>query len=79
MSLHPAKVIKRIHYMHPVFDNVAMSAQKQLECLQGKQHTWYAGSYFGYGFHEDALSSAVSVAKSFGIDIPWESTKGGSV
>jgi len=79
MAVDPAKVIKQIQYMHPVFDNVAMSAQKQLECLQGKQHTWYAGSYFGYGFHEDALSSAVSVAKAFGVEIPWENAKGGSV
>jgi len=76
MAVDPAKVIKQIHYMHPVFDNEAMSAQKQLQCLQGKQHTWFAGSYFGYGFHEDALSSAVSIAKSFGIEIPWENTKG---
>ncbi len=79
MTVDPAKVIKQIHYMHPVFDNVAMSAQKQLECLQGQQHTWYAGSYFGYGFHEDALSSAVSVAKAFGIEIPWQNAKSGSV
>ncbi|HEC59242.1 MAG TPA: FAD-dependent oxidoreductase [Methylophaga sp.] len=68
----PAKVIKRIHYMHPVFDNQAMLAQQHLASLQGRQHTWYAGSYFGYGFHEDALTAAVSVAKAFGIDIPWE-------
>ncbi len=76
----PAKILKRIHYMHPVFDNQAMLAQKQLHCLQGKQNTWYAGSYFGYGFHEDALSAAVSVARAFGIDIPWsDDTKGANV
>ncbi|MBE0439638.1 MAG: FAD-dependent oxidoreductase [Gammaproteobacteria bacterium] len=72
VAINPAKVVKQIQYMHPVFDNAAIAAQKQLECLQGKQHTWYAGSYFGYGFHEDALSSAVSVAKAFGIQIPWQ-------
>jgi predicted NAD/FAD-binding protein len=81
VSLNPiqpidqAKIIKRIHYMHPIFDNEAMLAQKQLQDLQGKQHTWFAGSYFGYGFHEDGLTSAVTVAKSFGIEIPWESLR----
>lgn len=66
------KVIKEINYMHPVFDNDAMFAQKQLAELQGKMNTWFAGSYFGYGFHEDALASAVAVAKQFDVDIPWE-------
>lgn len=71
IAIDPTKIIKQIQYMHPVFDNQAMLAQKQLHSLQGKQHTWYAGSYFGYGFHEDALSAAVSVAKAFNIEIPW--------
>jgi predicted NAD/FAD-binding protein len=79
IAIDPTKVIKQIDYMHPVFDNKVMSAQKQLQCLQGKQRTWYAGSYFGYGFHEDALTSSVSVAKAFGIKIPWQNTKGGNV
>lgn len=71
-DIDPAKIIRRIHYMHPVFDNEAMAAQQQLDQLQGQNNTWFAGSYFGYGFHEDALASAVSVAKKFNVPIPWE-------
>jgi predicted NAD/FAD-binding protein len=71
-EIDPDKIIRRIHYMHPVFDNQAMAAQKQLHQLQGENRTWFAGSYFGYGFHEDALSSAVSVAKKLNVPITWE-------
>ena len=70
-EIDPDKIIRRIHYMHPVFDNQAMAAQKQLHQLQGDNRTWFAGSYFGYGFHEDALSSAVSIAKNLNVPIPW--------
>lgn len=71
-EIDPSKIIRRINYMHPVFDNEAMAAQQQLDQLQGQNRTWFAGSYFGYGFHEDALTSAVSIAKKLNVPIPWE-------
>lgn len=71
-QIDPDKIIRRIHYMHPVFDHQTMAAQQQLHQLQGQNRTWFAGSYFGYGFHEDALSSAVSIAKQLNVPIPWE-------
>ncbi len=71
-QIDPDKIIRRIQYMHPVFDLQAMATQSQLQQLQGQNRTWFAGSYFGYGFHEDALSSAVSVAKQLAVPIPWE-------
>ena len=71
-KIAPQKIIQRINYMHPIFDNRAMAAQKQLYKLQGQNRTWFAGSYFGYGFHEDALSSAVSIARDLNVPIPWE-------
>ncbi len=70
-TIAPEHVIKEIQYMHPVFDTNAMNAQKKLVTLQGINKTWFAGSYFGYGFHEDALKSAVNVAQKFNVDIPW--------
>jgi predicted NAD/FAD-binding protein len=72
--IDPDKIIKRIHYMHPVFDTEAMATQPKLDTLQGQNRTWFAGSYFGYGFHEDALRSAVKVAKGLDITIPWENS-----
>lgn len=62
----PALVHRQITYHHPVFDGAAMNAQKQLPALQGVNRTWFCGSYFGYGFHEDAFSSGLAAAESLG-------------
>ena len=71
---HADKVIKKIIYHHPVFDADAITAQAQLPEIQGINSVWFCGSYAGYGFHEDALSSAVSVCKKLGATIPWETS-----
>jgi predicted NAD/FAD-binding protein len=62
-TIDPHKVIRQIDYAHPVFDLVAMDAQNQMQHLQGQQHTWYAGAWMGYGFHEDGLKAGMSVAR----------------
>jgi predicted NAD/FAD-binding protein len=62
-TIDPRKVIRQIDYAHPVFDLVAMDAQNQMQQLQGQQHTWYAGAWMGYGFHEDGLKAGMSVAR----------------
>jgi predicted NAD/FAD-binding protein len=54
-----------------VFDADAMAAQQRLSGLQGADRIWYCGSYFGYGFHEDALRSSIGVARVLGADVPW--------
>jgi len=56
-------VLGEYEYAHPVFDLGAIAAQKALPDLQGRQHTWYAGAWTGYGFHEDGLKSGLSVAR----------------
>ena len=61
------------HYDHPVFDQKAIDGQKALKTLQGQNGLYYCGAWTGYGFHEDGLTSAVAVAKTLGIDIPWQS------
>jgi predicted NAD/FAD-binding protein len=62
-AIEPKKVIRQINYAHPVFDLVAMDAQQQIQQLQGQHHTWYAGAWMGYGFHEDGLKAGLSVAR----------------
>ena len=71
---HEDKVIKKITYHHPVFDADAISAQAQLSKIQGINSLWFCGSYTGYGFHEDALASAVAVCKKLGASIPWQTS-----
>ncbi len=68
----PSKVFGRYIYHHPVMDQSALNAQHLLPGLQGKNRTWYCGSYHGYGFHEDALRSAIDMANGMGIYAPWQ-------
>ena len=65
-------VYEQFSYQHPVFDDAALNAQKHLWSLQGKQRTWFCGSYFGYGFHEDGIQSGLAVAEQLGgVSRPW--------
>lgn len=66
------KLIRRIEYAHPVFDQAAVDAQAALPTIQGRQRSWFAGAWTGYGFHEDGLKSALVVARALGAEIPWQ-------
>jgi len=61
-----SKVIDRFDYEHPIFDQAALNAQKDLWAIQGANRTWFCGAYFGYGFHEDGLQSGLAVAEALG-------------
>jgi uncharacterized protein len=60
----PASIIASYDYAHPVFDSAAIAAQKDMHLIQGKQNTWFAGAWTGYGFHEDGLKSGLAVAQA---------------
>lgn len=60
-------------FTHPVFTMNALKAQEELPSIQGQNNTWYCGSYHRHGFHEDAIASAVDVAKRLGVYVPWAS------
>ena len=63
------KTICRIEYTHPQFTTDTLKTQSIFPTLQGQQNSYFCGSYQGYGFHEDAVTSAVNVAKHFSIDL----------
>jgi predicted NAD/FAD-binding protein len=63
-DIDPATIVGEYDYAHPVFDLAAIEAQKRLPLLQGQQHTWYAGAWTGYGFHEDGLKSGLQVGRA---------------
>ena len=56
------KIIKKVEFTHPFYDMKTIEAQKYLSELQGVNNSWFCGSYFGYGFHEDGLNSGIDVA-----------------
>ena len=78
VSLNPAKapdpalVIGEWDYEHPVFDAAAVAAQSELWSLQGRRNVWFAGAWFGSGFHEDGLQAGQAVAEQLGgVRRPW--------
>jgi len=64
-----SRIIRELVYHHPMYTAEAVATQQSLPGLNGRQHTFFCGSYFGYGFHEDALRSGVQVAEAFGIHL----------
>jgi predicted NAD/FAD-binding protein len=58
----PETIFSEISYAHPLFNDAAIKAQKNLPLIQGKSGIWYCGAWTGYGFHEDGLRSGELVA-----------------
>lgn len=56
---------------HPQFNAAAFAAQKRMDEIQGRRHTWFCGAWTGYGFHEDGLRSGLTVAEALGATVPW--------
>jgi predicted NAD/FAD-binding protein len=68
----PGSIVKTEMYEHPQFDAAAIRAQGKLWSLQGQGNTWFAGAYFGSGFHEDGLQAGLAVAEALGgVKRPW--------
>jgi predicted NAD/FAD-binding protein len=63
------RVIRRMVYHHPTYSRETLAAQRELPTLNGRRRTWFCGSYFGYGFHEDAVRSAIELVRGFGLDL----------
>jgi uncharacterized protein len=77
--IEDSRIITSFTYHHPMFDAGALSAQRDLWRLQGRRNTWYAGSYFGYGFHEDGLQAGLAAAEDLGsVKRPWTTPPGSS-
>jgi len=68
-EIDDAQVIARLTYTHPMFSFNSLATQPELTRLNGANRTSYCGSYFGYGFHEDAVRAGTLVAESFGITL----------
>ena len=58
------KILKKVKFTHPYFDQKALDNQKKLNFLQNKKNILFCGSYFGYGFHEDGIKSSIEMIKA---------------
>jgi predicted NAD/FAD-binding protein len=67
--IDPNKILKRFSYSHPIFSQPAVQAQQRWNEINGKNNIYFCGAYWGSGFHEDGVNSALAVAKSLGITL----------
>ena len=65
-TINPDKIHGEMHYDHPVYDPDSLAARKSHSEINGSNRTYFAGAYWGYGFHEDGVNSALEVCKLFG-------------
>jgi predicted NAD/FAD-binding protein len=65
-TVDPAKKIKEMIYHHPVYTPKSLTARHRHQEINGVNRTYFCGAYWGYGFHEDGVNSALEVGKHFG-------------
>ena len=60
-------LLEHIRFTHPLYTRASVAAQLRRGEISGQRRTWYAGAYWGWGFHEDGMRSAVEVAEGLGV------------
>jgi predicted NAD/FAD-binding protein len=68
-SLDQERILGRCNYAHPQYDLMGMAQQARHDELNGPNRTFFCGAYWGYGFHEDGVQSALRVARHFGEEM----------
>jgi len=69
-AIDPGKVIARMRYAHPEYTHASVAAQARRDEINGVDRIWYAGAYWGWGFHEDGIRSAIDVVRALGVRWP---------
>ena len=68
-EIAPEHVIRTIAYSHPVYTREGMAAQRRCAEISARNRTHFCGAYWGWGFHEDGVVSALRVAEHFGVQL----------
>ncbi|HUL18892.1 MAG TPA: FAD-dependent oxidoreductase [Steroidobacteraceae bacterium] len=76
-AIRESKILRRLVYAHPLYSAAAVAAQARRPEIQGRRRTWFAGAYWGWGFHEDGLRSALDVCRALGVR--WGTPRAASV
>lgn len=77
VTLNPLKepkketVISEVEYEHPVYTIETIRTQRELDLIQGKRNTWYAGAWTNFGFHEDGFTSGLKIGQRLGAQFPF--------
>jgi uncharacterized protein len=71
-AIDPEKVIGQYEYHHPVYTTRRRDAQRKHSGLINQNRTSFCGAYWGNGFHEDGVNSALAVCRQLGVEPPWQ-------
>lgn len=71
-EIDPTRVIGRYEYHHPVYTTERSTAQQRHDELIHQNLTSFCGAYWGNGFHEDGVNSAIAVCRQLGVKPPWQ-------
>jgi predicted NAD/FAD-binding protein len=63
-AIDPSRILRKMQYRHPLCTQQSVAAQSRRHEIQGTRRTWFAGAYWGWGFHEDGLRSAVEACEA---------------
>jgi predicted NAD/FAD-binding protein len=75
-TVDPRQIVQRLNYAHPVYTRATIAAQQRHAEINGVNRSYYCGAYWGYGFHEDGVRSAIAMCDAFtritgiAMDIP---------
>jgi len=67
--IDPSKILQCFEYEHPVFTRESIVSQSRFAEINGQNFVSFCGAYWGYGFHEDGIKSALAVTRRFGLDL----------
>lgn len=65
--IDPDTVLATFDYAHPIFDGAAIGAQRRFADIDGVDGVHFCGAYWGHGFHEDGIASALRVCERLGV------------
>jgi predicted NAD/FAD-binding protein len=68
-SIAPTTVLRRFTYQHPLYTTARDEAQREHPRVIRRNRTSFCGAYWGYGFHEDGVNSALAVGRAFGEEL----------
>lgn len=68
-EIEPSRILGRYIYDHPVYTLKAQQARERRGEINGQNRSYYCGAYWGNGFHEDGVRSALDVTRQFGVSL----------
>jgi predicted NAD/FAD-binding protein len=71
-AIDPQKIIGQYEYHHPIYTTERRAAQQKHPDLINHNRTSFCGAYWGNGFHEDGVNSALAVCRQLGVEPPWQ-------